>query len=123
LQSARFDLRNGAGRVTLSEGGRDHAIDFGLGRWHRGETALPGTPPRLISGGAPKPGTPSKIAAAAAWKDDRTLELVLRYIETPHRDTIACRFGDGAVRISFMNSIAAMGPKPKDPRPDLVGRS
>jgi hypothetical protein len=49
--------------------------------------------------------------------------LVLRYIETPHRDTINCRFEDGAARISFMNSIAAMGPKPKDSRPDLVGRS
>jgi len=123
LQSARFDLGGGGGRMTLTEGGRDHAIDFGLGRWRTGETALPGTPPRLISGGAPKPGTPAKTAAAAAWKDARTLELVVRYVETPHRDTIACRFEDGAVRISFMNSIAAMAAKPKDPRPDLAGRA
>jgi CubicO group peptidase (beta-lactamase class C family) len=123
IESAGFDIGSGGGRLTLSEGGRDHAIDFGFGRWRTGETALPGTPPRLISGGAPKPGTRSKVAAAAAWKDGRTLELVLRYIETPHRDTITCRFEDGAARISFMNSIAAMGPKPKDSRPDLVGRS
>ncbi len=123
LDTASFAFSGDTGRMTLAGGGRDHPLAFGVGRWVRGETALPGTPPRLISGGAPRPGTLSKVAAAAAWKDERTVELTLRYYETPHRDTVTCRFDAAGVQIAFLNSIAGMSPNPKDPRPILRGEA
>jgi len=92
-----------------------------LSRWQRGETGLPGTPPRLISGGAPKPGTKFKIATSGAWKDN-TFEMMLRYYETPHHDTVTCRFFADKVEIAFMNSITGMNPNAKDKRPILQGR-
>jgi hypothetical protein len=88
----------------------------------RGETALPGTPPRLVSGGAPRSGTPSRVAAGGAWNEENTFEMVLRYYETPHHDRVTCRFAGDSVTITFMNSIAAMSPAPKDKRPTLKGR-
>jgi len=48
--------------------------------------------------------------------------VMLRYYETPHHDTITCRFNDQSVQISFMNSIAQMSPPPKDKRPVLHGK-
>lgn len=99
-----------------------HRIECGMGVWKRGELAIPGTPPRLISGGKPKEGSSSKVAACAAWNDDVTLEMIWRYYETPHSDRVSCVFSDDEVRIFFVNSITAMNPKGKDPRGALVGR-
>lgn len=86
--------------------------------WLRHETAL--TSPRIIAGGAPKPGTLQKVAGHAEWKDDKTLELTLRYYETPHHDTITCKFDGKKISISFLDSIHQIR-NAKDPRPVLEG--
>jgi CubicO group peptidase (beta-lactamase class C family) len=122
LRSASFVFQNGACRFTMADGQDDYPIACGLGRWQRGETALPGTPPRIISGGAPRRGTRSKIAASGTWKDGNTFEMTWRYYETPHHDTVTCRFDGGQVRISFLSSIAAMSAASKDKRPALQGQ-
>lgn len=98
-----------------------HAITCGLESWHRGEAAFPGTPPRLISGGKPKDTPNSKIAASATWMDDSTFLMTWRYYETPHSDTLTCKFEGDAVTITFLNSITAMNPKAKDMRAPLKG--
>ncbi|MDZ4290176.1 MAG: serine hydrolase [Prosthecobacter sp.] len=100
----------------------EHTIRHGLEGWQLGETALPGTPPRLISGGAPKKQPTSKLAASATWQDDDNLELTWRYIETPHHDTVTCEFEGDQVTIHFLNSLAEMSGKTKDQRPVLTGR-
>lgn len=108
--------------VAFKAGETSHAIRHSIDGWQRGETEMPGTPPRLISGGAPKTQPKSLVAANARWKDDRTLVLTWRYIETPHRDTVTCVFGDdGKVTVTFLNSLAAMAGKTKDDRPVLSG--
>jgi hypothetical protein len=119
LQSASFAFSSQGCRFTLKDSQADYPIECGIERWQRGQTALPGTPPRLVSGGAPKPGTPSKVAATGTWVDPATFQMVLRYYETPHHDTVTCRFDNGSVQISFMNSMAQMSPTPKDKRPVL----
>lgn len=122
LQSVAFAPVKDDCTVTFHDGKNTHSIACGFDQWQRGETALPGTPPRLVSGGAPKSGTPSKVAACGAWKDKATFEILLRYYETPHHDTVTCRFEEGKVTIAFMNSIAAMSAKPSDKRPVLQGQ-
>ena len=122
LQSATFAFGKEGCRFTLKDGQRAFPIECGLEKWKRGATALPGTPPRLVSGGAPTPGTPSKIAVSGAWKDANTFEMLLRYSETPHHDTVTCRFENDQVQIAFMNSIAQMGANPKDKRGALQGK-
>jgi hypothetical protein len=122
MQSALFVFGKDGCRFTLKDSEHEYPIACGAGRWQRGATALPGTPPRLISGGAPKSGTESKVAASGVWADENTFKMVLRYYETPHHDTVTCRFEESKVQISFMNSIAQMGPTPKDKRPVLEGQ-
>lgn len=122
LQSAAFVFGKEGCAVTFRDAQSDHLLQCGSANWHRGETALPGTPPRLISGGAPRPGTKSRIAACGAWTDDNTYELMLRYYETPHHDTVTCRFEGDRVRISFLSSITRMRGA-KDRRPILEGKT
>ena len=119
LKAASFAFRDDACVFTADA----HTITCGLGAWKRGEASFPGTPPRLISGGMPKQPTPSKIAASAAWTDDSTLVMHWRYYETPHSDTVTCKFDGDKVTISFLNSITAMNPKAKDVRAPLQGRA
>lgn len=121
VESAAFVFEKEAGTFTLNVGGKPHAIGFGIERWERGTTALPGTPPRIIAGGAPAPGTSHPLVASGTWKDERTLEMMWRYIETPHHDLVSCRFDGDAVEITFQSSISRMR-NAKDSRPVLRGR-
>jgi CubicO group peptidase (beta-lactamase class C family) len=116
LQSAAFAFQPEGCTVTFHDAQHKHSVECGFADWQRGETALPSTPPRLISGGAPKPGTSAKVAASGAWKDANTLELLLRYYETPHHDTLTCRFAGNQVAIDFVASIGAVK------RPVLQGK-
>ena len=122
LQSASFVFGKGGCILILRDGQGEYPIACGFERWQRGETALPGTPPRLISGGAPPRGTKSKVVASGTWVDQNTFQMMLRYYETPHHDTVTCRFDKGTVQSAFMNSMAQMSPNPKDKRPILRGR-
>jgi CubicO group peptidase (beta-lactamase class C family) len=123
LDSVSFTFQPADCIVTFQGKEGVYPIACGYEKWRRGETALTGTPPRLVSGGAPKSGTKSKIAASAAWKNSDTFEIVLRYYETPHHDTVTCRFdGDEKMQVSFMSSIVQMSPSPKDSRPTLDGK-
>jgi hypothetical protein len=122
FRTASFAFRSDGCTFTLRDNQAEYPIACSLERWQRGESALPGTPPRLISGGAPPRGTPSKIAASGTWKATNTFEMVLRYYETPHHDTVTCNFDAGQLRIGFMNSMAQMSPISKDKRPTLHGQ-
>ncbi len=86
--------------------------------WSRHETTLPA--PRIIGGGTPKQGTKHKVASRTVWKDDKTLEFIVRYYETPHHDTITCKIDGKKISISFLSSISKIR-NTKDPRPILEG--
>jgi hypothetical protein len=122
LSRVSFSVEAGKLVFTAWQGDKAHRLPCGFGAWLRGEAALPGTPPRLISGGKPNAGSLSKIAGSAAWTDDMTLEMTWRYYETPHRDTVTCVFDGDRVTIQFLNSITGMNAKGKDVRPVLRGR-
>ena len=107
LQSAVFAFHKDNCVVTFKDAHAIYPITCGIERWQRDETALPGTPPRLISGGAPPRGTKAKLVASGTWKDDNTFEMMWRYYETPHHDTVTCRFNGDKITIEMVASIAA----------------
>jgi CubicO group peptidase (beta-lactamase class C family) len=128
--SLRFD--RDCCEFTLRTGVASSQVRCGVRYWLDGVTDMPGTPAEwteLVGTRQLDQMRPAKIAAAGAWKDDRTFEMVWRYYETPHHDTVTCRLEDNKIRIEFMNSITQ--PSPADPtatawhherRPVLVGR-
>jgi hypothetical protein len=50
------------------------------------------------------------------------LVMTWRFIETPHHDTVTCRFTGDTVSIEFMNSVTQHSPSHKETRPLLTGR-
>ncbi len=74
--------------MALNMKGEEHLIPFGRGRWLVSETDMDG--PNLIR----RPGGPVRhpIAAAYEWSDDSTLDMIIRYIESPHHIGIKCSF-------------------------------
>ena len=122
LEAVAFAFEGGALRATFREAGRTHEVAGRFGAWQPGQTALPGTPPRLSPAGAPPPGTAHRYVGAVAWRDDATLELLLRFPETAHHDRITFRFNGPQLEVHFLGSIAAMSPRPSDARGTLRGR-
>jgi CubicO group peptidase (beta-lactamase class C family) len=122
IETATFAFGKESCTATLRAGGNAHAISCGNERWQRGMTSRPGTPPRLIAGGAPPTGTAHPLVASGTWKDEGTFEMTWRFYETPHHDTVTCRFDGNGVEISFLNSIARMNGKSGDGRPVLHGK-
>jgi CubicO group peptidase (beta-lactamase class C family) len=110
----RLPPRQDTGTFYLTDGKGRHAIQCGLGKWVDGECTMPGTPPKLTVGNL----LPCKIAASAGWKDNNTFEMIWRYYETPHHDTVTCHFMNDTVTVEFMNSL----PGHPETRPVLRGR-
>lgn len=122
LEAVSFDFAGRGSRVTFRDARRAYPLVCGFGAWQRGETALPGMPPRLSPAGAPPAGTVHPYMGAGAWKDDSTFELLLRFHETAHHDRLTLRFSGDRVEIGFLGSIAAMSARPVDARAPLHGR-
>ncbi len=88
----KFQLSDSICKVTMMMDSVRNEFSFGSGRWITGVTTLPG-PDLLLHAKAHLVGLPpAKVAGSYAWKDENTLELVLRYIESPHSETIVCKF-------------------------------
>lgn len=112
LESVLFTFGKDSALVAFQAGQDTHRISCGFDKWVRGDTALPSTPPRIIAGGTPAPGTEHPLVACGAWKDERTFEMKWRYYETPHHDTVTCTFDGDKVQIALVPSVGRAGKRP-----------
>ncbi len=102
VQSISFKFHGGTCRFTLTDGRGRHSIVCGIERWVDGKSDMPGTPPKLSLG----PLAPiQKVAASGTWLDARTFQMTWHFYETPHHDTVTCRFDGNRVHVEFLNSI------------------
>jgi len=107
VQHVSFHFENDMCTINIKTDTSTHAITFGPRRWYLGETTRKG--PYLVSkaqnnmNGLP----PFKVAGEYNWRDENKLELVLRYIESPHTETIVCHFDENKLKIELRNSISA----------------
>jgi CubicO group peptidase (beta-lactamase class C family) len=94
-----FQFSDNTCKVSMMIDSASYNFSFGSGQWITGETTLHG-PNLLLQAKAHFVGLPpSKIAGSFAWKDENTLELVLRFIESPHTETISCKFDKNTVSV------------------------
>jgi hypothetical protein len=49
--------------------------------------------------------SPYQVAGSYYWQDDNTLILNLRYIESPHTETMICKFKDDEVSLELLDSF------------------
>ncbi len=117
-QSVAFRFSGNRCLLSVKDEKGEHSVHCGIECWVDGETSMPGTPPTLTQG---KPPPVSKVAASGTWKDENTFEMTWRYYETPHHDTVTCKFDGEKARIEFLDSMTAMAPGRKDKRPVWEG--
>src|SRR5438552_4109981 len=105
LQNISFSFSNDLCRVKFQTDTAIYQIAFGAGKWQAGETNMPG--PALTAGAIENLSMiyPAKITGSYTWKDASTLELVLRYIESPHTETFTCHFHDNKLTIEAARSL------------------
>jgi len=123
VESILFRFKNDSCRITINSNSGKQSVTCGHGDWQFGSAAIPDAPPRIIAGGAPKHGTPAPIAATGAWPDHNTYVMHWRYYETPHHDTVTCRFDDQKITVSFLRSIVKIRSGKRDPRPVIEGHA
>ena len=100
LQNIAFGFKNDICHVTLKTDTADYAFDFAAGKWQAATTNKPG--PSLTAGAIEirKMLFPAKVEGSYTWKDDNTLQLALRYIESPHTEYITCHFDGNSLELS-----------------------
>lgn len=97
--SVSFHFQGKSCVFALRDKTGSHEVRCGLNEWRDGATDMPGTPPD------PPPKRPRyfKVAGAAAWKDDRTLQMRWHFYEMGHADTVTCRFAGHQVTVEFLS--------------------
>ena len=103
--TARFEFKNGICNVEVKNDSAAYRIAFGSGKWVMDQTGKLG--PYLVSRARSNRSeiSPYKIAGSYHWKTENVLELVLRYIESPHTETIRCSFDGNDLKMEFESSI------------------
>jgi hypothetical protein len=105
MKTLSFQFKDNICHLTLKTDTAVHNLAFGAGSWQAGETTKHG-PYLLTTAKANLKGLPPfKIAGLYSWKDENTLELILRYIESPHTETFIFHFDKKNVYFEIQNSL------------------
>ena len=104
LENMLFHFGKDTCFVTMTIDHADYKFAFGAGKWIAGETTKPG--PDLFKSALfhTKGMLPCKVIGCYSWKDNNTLELVLRYIESPHTEKITCKIQQNYMLVEFWQS-------------------
>ena len=119
VRSVAFKFQGNTCTFTLKDTKGEHPITCGIEKWADGKTDMPGTPPKLTVGAL---GPVSKVLASGTWKDENTFQMTWQFYQTPHHDTVTCRFDGNKVKIGFLSSVAEKNTGYKETRPVLLGK-
>ncbi len=104
LENMRFDFVGKQCNMTLTSSQGTHLLMFGAKEWAYSNTDRKG-PNLLLSAPGHMAGyLPVEVDGAYRWKDAQTLELTLRYIESPHREVFTFSFAEDAVSLDYFRS-------------------
>jgi CubicO group peptidase (beta-lactamase class C family) len=104
FRTMSFGFSNRQCHVVIRTDTAVYPLTFGEGKRISGTTTKPG--PDLLNAKANFFGLPPlKIAGSSRWTDASTLELTLRYIESPHTETYTCAFTDSTIALTVQKSI------------------
>jgi CubicO group peptidase (beta-lactamase class C family) len=116
LGTINLKFKDNVCQISMMINSVPYEFSLGSGQWINGETTLRGPNLLLLAKGHYVGLPPARVAGSFDWKDENTLELVLRYIESPHTETITCKFDRNKVLVDFQYSTA-----PNNVQPELKG--
>ena len=107
IEKISFSEKNHIIRLTINSKSDAYSFNFGLGKWIEGKTTMLG--PSLVEAakghfaGLP----PSQVAGSYSWKGPATLALQLRYIDSPHTQTMTFYFDHDKISVDIHESFTA----------------
>jgi len=109
LEFTSFKVSKSAKGLVAEIGSKDqkvHQIPLGLNEWYLSENRMIG-PYSLRSVPAHlETFAPFKVAAEYVWKDENTIEMTIRYIESPHHWKITYHVQGTQLKLQAINSYA-----------------
>ncbi|HXD78510.1 MAG TPA: serine hydrolase [Puia sp.] len=105
MKAVAFRFRSDRLELAITGDTAEYGIPFGYGHWTTGTTTRPG--PNLLSGAVHHDvGLPAfHTAGSYQWVDSHTLKLILRYIDSPHTETMTCTLDGRHLAIEDTNSF------------------
>jgi CubicO group peptidase (beta-lactamase class C family) len=107
VEKISFAQKGSAIALTIKTNMDSYTLNFGNGQWIQGKTTLLG--PSLVAGaknhfeGLP----PSQIAGSYRWKGPATLQMQLRYIDSPHTEIMTFYFDGNKISVDMLDSFKA----------------
>ncbi len=105
IEKISFTQKNSAIALTIKTNTSSYVLNFGDGKWVEGKTTLLG--PSLVAAakghfeGLP----PSQIAGSYRWKGPATLQMQLRYIDSPHTEIMTFYFDGDKISVDMLDSF------------------
>ena len=105
IQALSFVAMGKGYRLTVKGDTASYTLSFGDGAWVAGSTTRSG--PNLLTGATNHDvGLPAfKTAGSCQWRDPATLVLTLRYIESPHTETMICHVDGNNLTVEDLSSF------------------
>ena len=105
IRAYSFTFDKGVCHFTLSTDTANFTMDLAEGKW---KESLTRKPQQTLTSPLKEDLSflyPAKIDGSYGWKDDKTLEVVLRYIESPHSEKYVFTFEGDTLTADWMRSF------------------
>ena len=105
IEKISFAQKGSGITLTIKTNMDSYTMNFGNGQWIQGKTTLLG--PSLVAGaknhfeGLP----PSQVAGSYTWKGPSTLQMQLRYIDSPHTEVMTFNFDGDKISVDMLDSF------------------
>ncbi len=105
INAITFDINNNVCRLTFKVDSANYNINFETGRWVPDETYMQGI--GLLTKAKENFSLllPYAVEGSFGWKDEQTLQLKLRYIESPHTETFTFHLDGEQLNAEVENSF------------------
>jgi len=105
ISSINIQIHDSICHFVLNAGGDTYDLYYGAGFWKTGQTNKPG--PYSVSDAMENWAilSPYKVAGNFFWRDDQTLVMQMRYIESPHTEIFTCHFDGKNITVDIERSL------------------
>lgn len=107
IQEIGLSIRGKSGAISIIDDKGAHPLKFGINEWAAGETGMAIEWLKLVPTAIPG-NPPLQTRGTAFWKDDRTLELTCRFIDTAHYMRLTLSFRGNTLTAAFEKSISVI---------------
>jgi hypothetical protein len=105
IESVTLQIKDSICHFIINTGTDTYNLFYGAGFWKTAQTNKPG--PYLVSDAKENWAllSPYKVASNFYWKDEQTLVMEMRYIESPHTEITSCHFNGNKITVDIERSF------------------